>query len=142
SHVSSLAWGPDGRLASGGEDGSVKIWNSIRDQESRVLTGHVVQGTSVRATSVAWSPNGKRLASGGDDGKVRIWDPATREELLFRKGHDERRISQQFGLIRTLAWSPDATHVASGGLDGKAKVWDADSGEEVFAFPADRGAVW
>src|SRR5207249_594685 len=62
--------------------------------------------------------------------------------VLSLKGHDERRISQQFGLIRTLAWSPDGTHLASGGLDGTAKVWDVASGREVFAFPADRGAVW
>ena len=73
--------GPDGRLASGCGDGSVRIWTSIRDQESSVLPGH-----AVRATSVAWSPDGKRLASGGDDGKIRIWDPATRKEVVEPQG--------------------------------------------------------
>jgi WD40 repeat protein/serine/threonine protein kinase len=135
--ITSLAWGPDGRLASGCGDGSVKVWNSVGDQESSVLPGHVV-----RATSVSWSPDGKRLASGGDDGKVRIWDPATREEVLTLKGHDEGRVSQQFGLIRSLAWSPDGTRLASAGLDGRALVWDVVGGREVFALPADGGFVW
>jgi WD40 repeat protein/serine/threonine protein kinase len=135
--ITSLAWGPDGRLASGCGDGSVKIWTCVRDQESNVLPGH-----GVRATSVSWSPDGKRLASGGDDGTVRIWDPATRREVLTLKGHDESRVSQQFGLIRSLAWSPDGKRLASAGLDGTARVWEVASGREVFALPADRGFVW
>src|SRR5205823_5799152 len=81
-------------------------------------------------------------ASGGDDGKVRIWDPAARQEVLTLKGHDKSRIIPQFGLIRSLAWSPDARQLASAGLDGTAKVWEVASGREIFALPADRGAVW
>jgi WD40 repeat protein/serine/threonine protein kinase len=135
--ITSLAWGPDGRLASGCGDGSVRIWNSIRDQESCVLPGHVE-----RATAVAWSPNGKRLASAGDDGMVRIWDSATHKEILNFQGHEQGRVSQQFGLIRSLAWSPDGTLLASAGLDGAARVWEAATGRAVFALPADRGIVW
>jgi WD40 repeat protein/serine/threonine protein kinase len=135
--ITSLAWGPGGRLASGCADGSLKIWNSVRDQESSVLPGNVA-----RATSVSWSPSGKRLASGGDDGKVRIWDPATRQEVLTLKGHDEGRANQQFGLIRSLAWSPDGRQLASAGLDGRTLVWEVASGRKVFALPADRGFVW
>src|SRR5207253_2238534 len=97
--VTSLAWGPGGRLASAANDGSMKVWDAIRDQEASVLPGH-----DVRATSVSWSPNGKRLASGSDDGKIRIWDSATREEVRTLEGHDAARINPQFGLIRSLAW--------------------------------------
>jgi len=135
--VTSLAWRPDGLLASGAGDGSVRIWTSIRDQESSVLPGHAVP-----ATSVSWSPDGKRIASGGDDGEIRIWDTARRVELISFRGHDRRRLNPQFGLIRSLAWSPDGTRLASAGLDGAAKVWEAAGGRELFALPADRGAVW
>ena len=129
--------GPGRPPGLGGRDGSMKIWDSIRDQESSVLPGH-----AARATSVAWSPDGKRLASGGDDGKIRIWDPAARKEVLTLEGTRSTRGRAQFGLIRSLAWSPDGRRLASAGLDGTAKVWEVDSGREVFALPADRGSVW
>ena len=103
--VSSLAFGPEGRLASGGNDGSLRVWGAMRDQESSVLKGHVP-----RATSVTWSPDGKRLASGGDDGMIRIWQPATRKEVLAIKGHDEGKVNQLRGgssarwpLVRTVS---------------------------------------
>ncbi len=102
-----------------------------------MLPGHVG-----KATSVSWSPDGKRLASGGDDGKIRIWDPATRAEVLSINAHDKGRLWPQFGLIRSLAWSPDGQQVASAGLDGTAKVWEVAGGREVFALPADHGPVW
>jgi WD40 repeat protein len=133
----SLSWGPNARLASGSDDGGVRVCNSIRDQESSVLSGH-----AGRAHAVSWSPDGQRLASGGDDGKVRIWDAVTRDEVRTLKGHDKDRVNGQFGLIRSLAWSPDSTHLASAGLDGTTKVWELITGQQVFAFPADHGIVY
>jgi len=135
--ITSLSWGPEGRLASTAGDGSLRIWNSISDQESTVLPGH-----SVRATSVSWNPIGQRLASGGDDGIVRVWDTSTRKEVATFKGHDERRTNPQFGLIRALAWSPDGTQLASAGVDGTTKVWNVFGDREVFTLPGDFGAVW
>ena len=135
--VDSLAWAPDGRLASGGGDGKVRIWTSIGDQESRVLPALVE-----RVTAISYSPDEKRLASAGDDGKVRIWDLGTYKVILTLNAHDVRRLTQWAGLIRSLAWSPDGAHLASAGLDGAAKVWQTASGREVFALPADHGAVW
>ena len=75
--VNSVAWSGEGegaRLASGGGDGTVRVWDASTGAEVAKLEGH---GDWVR--SVAWSGEGEgaRLASGGDDGTVRVWDAST-----------------------------------------------------------------
>ena len=71
--VAAVAVAPDGSwLASGGQDGTVRIWDVATGRERAILDGH----TSV-VTAVAVAPDGSWLASGGDDGTVRIWDVAT-----------------------------------------------------------------
>jgi WD40 repeat protein/serine/threonine protein kinase/tetratricopeptide (TPR) repeat protein len=141
----SLAWGRDGSLAAGLNDGTLKIYNTNGVPESRVLPVLKVGDLPVPGiptTAVAWSPDGNRLVSGSDDGKIRIWDPVDRKVVLSIDGHDVGKLSPQFGLIRSLAWSSDGTRVASGGLDGNVKVWNVGDGSEVFALPNDHGPVW
>ena len=78
-----MAVAPDGSwLASGGEDGTVRIWDAATGRERAVLTGHT---SAVAAVAVA--PDGSWLASGGEDGTVRIWDAATGRERAVLTGH-------------------------------------------------------
>ena len=61
---------PDGkRIASGGDDNTVRIWDGASGYEVMTLKGHT---GSVR--SVTFSPDGRRLASGSLDGTIMIWD--------------------------------------------------------------------
>lgn len=63
---------PDGSwLASGGDDGTVRIWDAATGQQRAVLTGQ----SGVEAIAVA--PDSSWLASGSHDGTVRIWDAVT-----------------------------------------------------------------
>jgi len=65
-----VAYSPDGkRLASGGFDGTVTLWDPVRGEEIVTLRGH-----STRVHGLIFSSDGHRLISGSADGTVRIWD--------------------------------------------------------------------
>src|SRR5262245_29757195 len=83
SEVRSVCWSPDGaRLATGGDDGTAKVWDAAGDRERLTLKGHT------RAVwSVSWSPDGAWLATGGDDGTAKVWDAVGGRERLTRTGH-------------------------------------------------------
>jgi WD40 repeat protein/tRNA A-37 threonylcarbamoyl transferase component Bud32 len=66
--VHGLAYGPGGRLASVGDDRTVRVWDAA-GHELLALPGH-----SQTLRAVAFSPDGHRLASAGDDGTIKVWD--------------------------------------------------------------------
>jgi WD40 repeat protein len=63
-------------LATGGEDGRVRIWDLNDPQNLKVLTGH----TSA-VLAVAFSPEGNFLVSGSIDHTGRLWDLAAPDDL-------------------------------------------------------------
>ncbi len=65
--VRSLAVLPDGRLASGGGDGQIKLWPRERRGRAPVILTH---GSSVRSLAVLADG---RLASGGMRRLIKLW---------------------------------------------------------------------
>ena len=66
----SVAWSPDGmRLATGGAEGAVKVWDALSGRQLACTRGHTGE-----VTSVAWSADGTRLASSDAAGRIRILD--------------------------------------------------------------------
>ena len=67
-----MSFSPDGRLlASGGDDGTVRLW----DPDTGEPVGGPLTGHSDGVSAVAFRPDGKALASGGWDDSVRLWRP-------------------------------------------------------------------
>jgi WD40 repeat protein len=81
--------------------------------------GVTAQTPEVRATRLAWSPNGDRVAVTKSTGAVEIFDAATGQSVLLLEGHPDG--------VGMLAWSPDGSKLATGGRD--VRIWNPLNGE-------------
>jgi WD40 repeat protein len=80
--VRAVAFSPDSaRVASGGNDGSVRLWRVTGAGEPAVLNGH--QGIVWSAT---FTPDGRSLLTGGNDGTIRLWNLGRLGESLVFHG--------------------------------------------------------
>ena len=126
-HVRSVSWTSDGQtLATGGEDGSVKLWKRDGSLINKILTH---QG-SVR--SVSWTSDGQILTTGGQDGLIKLWKP---------DGSLIKEIPADQGSVRSVSWTSDGQILATGGEDGSVKLWKPD-GSPIKKIPTDQGSVW
>ncbi len=128
--VRGLVFSNDGQwLVSGGDDGTVKVWDPRSGKEWQTLRGH-----QHPITSVAINRDGTRIVSGAatrdpKETELILWDARSGRELQRLEGH-------QRGVL-TVAFSPDGSRIASGTLgtpksseseDGSIRIWDANTG--------------
>ena len=132
--VMCASWSPDGnRVASGGIDNTVRLWNSSDGREMNILSGHTHQ-----VLAVAWSPDGHRLASSSANGQVKIWNTDTCQLQLTFGMSDETMFA--------VAWSPDGKQVACAGRNHTIRIFDPRTGAVRSAFSSGdspvRGLSW
>ncbi|MEH1930598.1 nSTAND1 domain-containing NTPase [Nostoc sp.] len=110
--VSSVAISADGQtIVSGGEDGTVRLWNLQGQTLTEPLRGH--KGW---VNSVAISADGQTIVSGGRDGAVRLWNLQGLPLAQPLRGHQ--------GNVSSVAISTDGQTIVSGGEDGTVRLWN------------------
>ncbi|OZJ03584.1 hypothetical protein BZG36_03029 [Bifiguratus adelaidae] len=106
-------------IASGSDDGCVKLWDAREKYETDSLESRW------QVTSVCFSEAGDLVFAGGLDNTISVWDLRKKQVAYTLKGHHDT--------ITGLALSPDGSYLLSNSMDNTVKMWDV----KPFA-PADR----
>jgi WD40 repeat protein len=124
--VTALVALPDGMLASGYLDGTIRVWDSA---SARRVTE--IRSGAEHVWALAVLLDG-RLASGSFEKEIRLWD--------FRTGSDAGYLSGDAGYFTKLLTLPGGRLVSNAG-DGTIRLWDPGLGRQVGALAGGADAL-
>lgn len=114
--VTSLTWSNDGRrIASGGKDGKIIIW----DVES-FLVIHYIDAHESDVNALAFSSDIKYLLSASSDKTIKLWN--------VESGKCIKSIINRSS-VKSIAFSPDQQLCLAGYQNSTAKLWDLKRGK-------------
>jgi WD40 repeat protein len=121
----SVAFSPDGRLlATGADDGSVRLFDVTNPARPRQLTVVRGAGTADPIYTVAFAPDGTTIAAASvNTDSVQLWRLTSGDGLL-RAGPD---LGGMASYPIGLAFSPDSRTLAIGNSDKSVYLWDVAS---------------
>ena len=96
-------------MASGSQDGSIKVWETLDGSELYELKGHSGAVHCMVLLQNGW------LASASADASIKLWNLSERKEIKALLGHETPVVS--LAVLKN-------GNLVSGSLDGNIKVWN------------------
>jgi len=125
--VQLVVFSPDYKiLASGSNDRTVKIWDTLDSNPKNWKEIKTLRGHKGGISSVTWNQEGICLASGSDDRTVKLWDmsglPDNWKLMKTLEFEDS---------VQLIEFSLDGKYLLAGNFDkgGKITRWDAKTGK-------------
>ncbi len=156
--VDSVAFDDTGnRLATGGHDGRLRIYDLSKDNVVKQIDAHIVtmpQTLVHPIYAVDWSRDYRQVLTASFDRSIKLWDVASgnllREFAPFvakknEPNRDDKKDPQltpqdaerqgHRDQVFSLALSKDGQLLATGSSDGTVKLWDVATGKVIRDFP-------